>query len=86
MAAAVTKDVFSPPATMTNQRARFLLQAFKYERQLRDYLRRSTRNFADAEDLLQETYARLLRQGDSDTLVVQSIRSFAFTIARRVGN
>jgi RNA polymerase sigma factor (sigma-70 family) len=70
---------------MPEHRERFLRQAFQFERALRDYLWRFTRNHADSEDLLQEVYARLLRHGETDTVVVQNMRSFAFTIAYRVG-
>jgi RNA polymerase sigma factor (sigma-70 family) len=69
---------------MTVLQGRFLIQALKFETELRTYLRSAVRNATDAQDLLQETYARLWRAGDTDTMVVQSIRAFAFTIARRV--
>jgi len=68
---------------MTNGPERFLLQALPYEGPLLAYLQRCAHNPADAADLL-ETYARLLRAGVTDTMVVQSIKAFAFTIARNV--
>jgi RNA polymerase sigma factor (sigma-70 family) len=71
-------------AHMTKHRERFLLRALKFEPQLRAYFSHSTRSRTDAEDLLQELYARLLRQGDTDTLVIKSIRTFAFTIAQNL--
>jgi len=67
---------------MTQNRERYLTQALSFEPALRDYLRSCVRNSSDVEDLLQETYARLLRAGDTRKLVVQSIRAFAFTVAR----
>jgi DNA-directed RNA polymerase specialized sigma24 family protein len=69
---------------MTKHRERFLLQALRLEPQLRAYFCHSTRRRTDGEDLLQELYARLLRHGDTDNLVVKSIRTFAFTLAQNL--
>lgn len=65
-------------------RERYLRQALVFEAELRAYLYRTLHNRADTEDLLQETYARLLRLGDDDTQVVRSIRAIAFTTARNL--
>src|ERR1700730_2435646 len=80
-----TKDGYAINArAMTGSRERYLVQALAFEPSLRQYLRRCVRNTSDAEELLQEPYARLLRAGETDTMVVQSVRAFSFTIARRV--
>jgi RNA polymerase sigma-70 factor (ECF subfamily) len=65
-------------------KARFLREALRHEHLLRDLLWRYTRNHADADDLLQEVYARLLSQGGSDSVVVRSVRGFAVTTAKRI--
>jgi len=64
---------------------RYLLQALEHEGMLRACLFRFTHNRADVDDLLQETYARLLIAGAStETAEVRSIRAFALTVARNV--
>jgi RNA polymerase sigma factor (sigma-70 family) len=60
---------------------RYLLEALKSEGVLRAYLFRFVRNPADVDELLQETYAKLLManpEGDE----VRSVRALALTIAR----
>jgi RNA polymerase sigma-70 factor (ECF subfamily) len=63
---------------------RYLLQALQFEGVLRACLYRYTRNNADVEELLQDTYARLLIAAASDEPEVRSVRAFALTIARNV--
>jgi RNA polymerase sigma factor (sigma-70 family) len=63
---------------------RYLVQALEFEGVLRACLYRYTRNNSDVEELLQETYARLLIAAASDDPEVRSVRAFALTIARNV--
>jgi RNA polymerase sigma factor (sigma-70 family) len=64
---------------------RYLLQALEHEGMLRACLYRFVRNRADVDDLLQETYARLLIAGAApDQPEIRSIRAFALTVARNV--
>ena len=69
---------------MGNPGDRYLLEALESESLLRAYLFRFVRNPHDVDELLQETYARLLianpRGGDE----VRSVRALALTIARNV--
>lgn len=69
---------------MAKNEERYLLQALEFEGVLRACLYRYTRNGSDVEDLLQETYARLLTAGCSNEPEVRSVRAFALTIARNV--
>jgi RNA polymerase sigma factor (sigma-70 family) len=64
--------------------ARYLLQALEFESALRACLYRYTRNNWDVEELLQETYARLLTAGGADAPEVRSVRAFSLTVARNV--
>lgn len=70
---------------MPNEGDSYLLQALEYESILRACLYRITRNAADVEELLQETYARLLVMGARERPEPRSIRAFALAIARNVG-
>ena len=63
---------------------RYLLQALEFESVLRACLYRYTRNQSDVEELLQDTYARLITAAASDDPEVRSVRAFALTIARNV--
>jgi RNA polymerase sigma factor (sigma-70 family) len=63
---------------------RYLLQALEFEGVLRACLYRYARNNSDVEELLQETYARLLTAGASNEPEVRSVRAFALTVARNV--
>jgi RNA polymerase sigma-70 factor (ECF subfamily) len=63
---------------------RYLLQALEFESVLRALLYRYARNASDVEELLQETYARLLTAGASNEPEVRSVRAFSMTIARNV--
>lgn len=51
-----------------------------HEAALRSYLRHSLRSLADVDDLMQECYARLLRERERGA--VRSNRAFLFTVAR----
>jgi RNA polymerase sigma factor (sigma-70 family) len=62
---------------------RYLLEALKSEGVLRACLFRFVRNPADVDELLQETYARLLG-ADLGGAEVRSVRALALTIARNV--
>ena len=69
---------------MSKNEERYLLQALEFESVLRACLYRYTRNQSDVEELLQETYARLITAAASDDPEVRSVRAFALTIARNV--
>lgn len=67
---------------MGNPGDRYLLEALESEGLLRAYLFRYVRNPADVDELLQETYARLLVANPSGGAEVRSVRALALTIAR----
>jgi len=69
---------------LSKNEERYLLRALEFENVLRACLYRYTRNSSDVEELLQETYARLLVAAASEEPEVRSVRGFAFTIARNV--
>jgi RNA polymerase sigma factor (sigma-70 family) len=69
---------------MGNAGDRYLLEALESEGVLRAYLFRYVRNPADVDELLQETYARLLVATPTDGGAVRSVRALALTIARNV--
>jgi len=69
---------------LSKNEERYLLRALEFENVLRACLYRYTRNSSDVEELLQETYARLLVAAASDEPEVRSVRGFALTIARNV--
>lgn len=69
---------------MIKNEERYLLQALEFESVLRACLYRYTRNDSDVEELLQETYARLLTAGSGKEPEVRSMRAFALTIAHNV--
>ena len=69
---------------MANPGDRYLLEALKSEGVLRACLFRFVRNPADVDELLQETYARLLSANLGAGAEVRSVRAFALTIARNV--
>jgi RNA polymerase sigma factor (sigma-70 family) len=62
----------------------YLLEALDSEGLLRAYLFRFVSNSADVDELLQETYARLLVANPPRGGEVRSVRAFALTIARNV--
>jgi RNA polymerase sigma factor (sigma-70 family) len=55
-----------------------------HERALRGYLSRFFKNVADIEDVVQETYARLLALADPALNTVRNWHAFLFTTARNV--
>jgi RNA polymerase sigma factor (sigma-70 family) len=55
-----------------------------HERALRGYLSRFFKNAADVEDVVQETYARLLSLNYSDSVAVRNWHAFLFTSAKNV--
>lgn len=61
----------------------YLVEALESEGLLRAYLFRFVRNPADVDELLQETYARILVAGQRAG-TVRSVRAWALTIARNV--
>jgi RNA polymerase sigma factor (sigma-70 family) len=63
---------------------RYLIEALESEGLLRACLFRYVRNTADVDDLLQETYARLLSSQSAADGQVRSVRALALTIARNV--
>jgi RNA polymerase sigma factor (sigma-70 family) len=69
---------------MANNEERYLLQALRFEGDLRASLHRYTHDSSDIENLLQETYARLLVAGAADEPEVSSIRAFAHAMSRDV--
>ena len=69
---------------MAKDEERYLVQALEFENVLRACLYRYARNTSDVEELLQETYARLLTAGGSNEPEVRSVRAFALTVARNV--
>lgn len=74
-----------PMETLGKPDERYLLRALVHEGVLRACLYRYTRNRADVDDLLQETYARLLLAGASpEQPEIHSIRAFSLTVARNV--
>jgi RNA polymerase sigma factor (sigma-70 family) len=69
---------------VTNPSDRYILEALEFEGVLRAYLFRFVRNSADVDELLQETYARLLSAGSETGQEVRSTRALALTIARNL--
>jgi RNA polymerase sigma factor (sigma-70 family) len=63
---------------------RYLVEALQFEGVLRACLYRYARNNSDVEELLQETYARLLTAGAAGAPEVRSVRAFSLTVARNV--
>jgi RNA polymerase sigma factor (sigma-70 family) len=71
-----------PSIKMERPGDKLLLHALTFERVLRAYLGRFTRNRSDVDELLQETYARLLVAGSKPQPVLQSLRAFCLTVAK----
>jgi RNA polymerase sigma factor (sigma-70 family) len=59
-------------------------EALQHEGVLRAYLFRYAPNPADVDELLQETYARLLGLASTNARPIRSVRAFALTVARNV--
>lgn len=66
----------------TDQSRWFSENVEPHEPQLRAYLRNSFPSIRDVDDIIQETYVRLLRSGSGED--VTHPKAFLFTIARRV--
>ena len=62
----------------------FAKEILVHERALRGYLSRFFRNVSDVEDVVQETYARLLSLNPSARAPVRNWHAFLFTSARNV--
>lgn len=69
---------------MVSSSERYLLEALESEGLLRAYLSRFVRNPADVDELLQETYARLLTATLEGRAEVRSVRALALTVAKNV--
>jgi RNA polymerase sigma-70 factor (ECF subfamily) len=70
---------------MSRVEDRYLVASLPFEGVLRACLHRYARNFADVDELLQETYAHLLAAGATPGREeIRSIRAFALTVARNV--
>jgi RNA polymerase sigma factor (sigma-70 family) len=70
----------------TRHEDRYLLQALEIESRLRQILWHITRNEADVEELLQETYVRLLKAGASRRPEIRSVHAVAITTAKRLAS
>jgi RNA polymerase sigma-70 factor (ECF subfamily) len=64
--------------------SRYLVEALQCEWLLRAFLFRYVHNAADVDELLQETYARLLSSQHDSGVEIRSVRAFALTVARNV--
>jgi RNA polymerase sigma-70 factor (ECF subfamily) len=70
---------------MSRVEDRYLVASLPFEGVLRACLHRYAHNFADVDELLQETYAHLLAAGAAKGREeIRSIRAFALTVARNV--
>jgi RNA polymerase sigma factor (sigma-70 family) len=68
----------------TERNAWLAKEILVHERALRGYLSRFFKNVADVEDVVQETYARLLGLSDPASTSVRNWHAFLFTSARNV--
>ncbi len=62
----------------------YIFEVLKLEGLLQSYLCRYVCNPSDTEELLQETYARLLAVKESQRRRIQSVQAFALTTARNI--
>jgi RNA polymerase sigma factor (sigma-70 family) len=70
---------------MSRAEDRYLIASLEFEGVLRACLYRYARNFADVDELLQDTYTHLLAAGAAPNREeIRSIRAFALTVARNV--
>jgi RNA polymerase sigma-70 factor (ECF subfamily) len=69
---------------MSDKTAWFMREALVHEAALRAYLRRLTLNGPEVDDLLQETYARVLALSDEARDRIRNARAFLFRTARNV--
>lgn len=65
-------------------RNRYLVEVLECEGLLRALLFRYVRNAADIDELLQETYARVLSTRAESDVEIRSVRAFALTVARNL--
>jgi RNA polymerase sigma factor (sigma-70 family) len=70
---------------MTTEWRGYVSGLLSIEAGMRACLARITRNPADTEELVQETYARLLSIDRDQACEIRSVRGFALVAARRVG-
>jgi RNA polymerase sigma-70 factor (ECF subfamily) len=63
---------------------RYLLEALEFESVLRACIRRYVNTAGDVDEMLQETYARLLVAGRDSKREILSVRAFALGVARHV--
>src|SRR5690348_13933844 len=74
------EDVYHRPP-MKRAEDRYLVASLEFEGVLRACLHRYTRNSADVDELLQETWAHLLAAGAAQNREeIRSIRAFALTV------
>lgn len=69
---------------MSDPGNRFVVEALECEGLLRAFLFRYAHNAADVDELLQETYARVLCAHQKPGIEIRSVRAFALTVARNV--
>jgi RNA polymerase sigma factor (sigma-70 family) len=60
---------------------RYLREALRYEGELKARLLRMTCNYSDTEELLHDTYAKLLTTGADDKPEIRNVRAYAHQIA-----
>jgi RNA polymerase sigma factor (sigma-70 family) len=65
---------------------RYVLEAFRCEGRIRACLFSFTRNFADTEELLQETYIRLLTMKPSNRRGIEKVYALVLVIARNLAH
>ncbi|HEY0945491.1 MAG TPA: RNA polymerase sigma factor [Opitutaceae bacterium] len=70
----------SSPAAEPNLAHWFAEEVQPHELSLRSYLRRSLPSLRDVDDLMQDTYARIIRAKKCDS--IRSTKSFLFAVAR----
>jgi RNA polymerase sigma factor (sigma-70 family) len=74
-----------PSPSSLREEDRYLLHALEFESVLRASLYRFVRNRSDVDELLQDTYLRLLTIGFANVPpVVESMRAYCVTVARNV--
>jgi RNA polymerase sigma-70 factor (ECF subfamily) len=72
------------PVNLIERNTWFAKEILVHERALRAYLGRFFKNVADVEDVVQDTYARLLSLNDSASTAVRNWHAFLFASARNV--
>jgi RNA polymerase sigma factor (sigma-70 family) len=79
-----TNHLAPQAVTVDKPEEQYFREALQYEGVLRAYLFRYAPNPADVDELLQETYARLLGLPATESAPIRSVRAFALTVARNV--